>query len=339
MTLGTLIAVVTAMNLSQIVYISNRPEVLNDTLRQVKEFMTFIDNILILAPGDLHSEFINPGFLHFSTIADEDIFNSKENESLTSHSFNNYHLRASLISHEKVEDVFLMSDDDYRPIKNIQSNIFIEKDKFKSYFFYDLRYWRQSKSSYDHCLINSYAALTNAGLATLAYSSHMPQVIQKPIFKKAFDHFSDISNENALCEWSIYFNYAQNFHKELFYPPEIYQTMCWPPLPGLWPEYVVPSHYSFENYYEENYSHQRSIFQGLSSTNNPAESKMTNFEKLRRLQLVQVRHTFPPPIKEWTTKTPGRLLKSWFLRQLFKIDRERNLHLHSLLLENKREKK
>ncbi len=54
----------------QIVYLSNRPDILRDTLSSVARFMAFIDEVVIVIPGNMQSgfDYVNDlfpaGFIH-----------------------------------------------------------------------------------------------------------------------------------------------------------------------------------------------------------------------------------------------------------------------------------
>ena len=59
----------------QIVYLSNRPDILRDTLSAMDRFMTFVDEVVIVIPGNMQSgfDYVNDlfpaGFIHDESLA------------------------------------------------------------------------------------------------------------------------------------------------------------------------------------------------------------------------------------------------------------------------------
>ena len=301
-------------------------------MRQVYALMPFIKNVLILAPLNKIKDFENPGFDYFETISDEEI-NVVKKQDHSSHSYNNFHFRMELNKIDSIHDVYIMSDDDYRPIQNIEASYYSTNDKYNSFYFYDLKHWNRSEESYDQCLQNSFVLLQYLGYDTLAYSAHMPQIIDKKVYDEAMIKFKDFIYSYALCEWSMYFNYGHYHYPDKFNDPSPYETLCWPQLPGLWSEYVIPSKYSFENYYADNYSHKNSVFTNLEEVPTIEKLAPTNIEKLRRLRLISVRHSYPPPIPAWRETSILRKIKNGILITLFKLDKEIHMADRSKVLQ------
>jgi hypothetical protein len=270
----------------QIVYLSNRPKILNDTLNQVNLFMPFIKSVLIICPKKLSSEFRAPDLISLSFIHEEELYIELGYKSKNDHQSINYALRSMAIKHDLIEESFIMSDDDARPIRPISIELFQSNNKHANYFFYDLEDWHYHMTEFDKGQQNTLALLKYYGLPTLAYAAHMPQIIHKKIYIEAYDTFKEYSKENAICEWTSYFNYGINKYPDRFLDTTKYMTLCWPKLPGNWPLYVRPDHFNFENYYPDLYENG-SVFEGLSSIYNLDNFDLINIEKIQRLRMIE----------------------------------------------------
>jgi hypothetical protein len=231
----------------QIVYLSNRPDILRDTLSAVDRFMTFVDEVVIVIPGNMQSgfDYVNDlfpaGFIHDESLA-------RTGGLSLDHQTRDYLLRACLSEHPAIAEEFIMSDDDYRPLVTIDPAIFKENGKHNSYYFYDLADWIYSESDFDIGQQNTYQVMKCLKYPHLSYASHMPQIVRKDILGESKKHFSTYSARLGLCEWSTYFNYAHRHHPELFYPAQPYKTLCWPDCVTCWPKAFEPDEYLFENY-------------------------------------------------------------------------------------------
>ena len=86
---------------------------------------------------------------------------------------------------DKIDEVFIMSDDDYRPLKNITLDMYIEDNSYIAYYCNRLNEWKGvvgAMTSYDRCHFKSRDFVNKKRYPALQYSSHMPQIIDKEIF-------------------------------------------------------------------------------------------------------------------------------------------------------------
>lgn len=299
----------------QIVYLSNRPDTLRDTISAVALRMPFVDRMAIVVPRARQADFGYAGdYLPVEFIHDETLIGNERRR--LDHSSRDYLLRASLCDHPAIAEEFIMSDDDYRPMTAVDLLFFKSGGRYRSYYFYDLADWVFNDTAFDAAQQNTFQVLKYLGYPQLCYASHMPQIINKGLLRQARDRFSDYAREMSLCEWGTYFNHAQRHHAELFLPPEPYKTLCWPDCVTCWPRAVVPDEYVFENFspglYEDGgpfshfdsaepegrdirfdkilawYRHEISVLNGDSLDNNTPLRRVLNrlARPLRRLKQV-----------------------------------------------------
>lgn len=234
----------------QIVFLSNRPDVLSVTLDQVSHYMPFIDNAVALVPSRQVSRFsvLQPSF-PLKLVTDEAVTGLDEPAiHAMDHQSRNYRLRHDLVRTRFVEDEFVMSDDDSRPLRQISIDLFKFENAYYGYYFHELANWRYGSGPFDIGQQNAYQLLTYYGYPQLAYASHMPQIINKAIFLEAGHRFREHSDTLPLCEWAIYFNYAIQHYPQRFHKPRRYRTLCWPESPLSWPKLSQPEGYDFENF-------------------------------------------------------------------------------------------
>ena len=163
---------------------------------------------------------------------------------------------------DHVRDEFIMSDDDYRPLRPIPSTFFKRGGRTQAYFFHDLGSWPGRATSYDQGLRNARSLLEACGyLGAKAFSSHCPQLIDKRLYTEMLERFGEEARRLAVDEWSIYFNHALRHHPDRF-EAQPYRTLCWPARPSDWEGPYQPSELYFENFYPELYRPGQ-IFSGL----------------------------------------------------------------------------
>ena len=299
----------------QIVYLSNRPTFLNATLEQVDLFMPFIDKVVVICPQEISNEFHAPRRLTLDFVFEGDIFEGSAYKPLKDHQSLNYFLRSKAIKQGLIEDRFIMSDDDARPIRPVSESFFLPKGKYANYFFYDLSEWHYHMTAFDKGQQNTYALLKYHGLSTLSYAAHMPQIIDKRIYREAFEVFNKYSIKNPICEWTSYFNYAVSHYGDKFSEPKVYKTLCWPKLPGNWPLYVIPDNFYFENHYPDLYS-KNGIFYGLPESPNESDYDLVNIEKIKQLRLIECGR-FIAPVQgndPWRKKSLKQKILNRFVR-------------------------
>lgn len=266
----------------QIVYISIRPHQLNETLCYVEHLMPFIDEAVVITRPTLFSEFQNPDRLKLTLINEEEFLGNKLQQfrNADDHSKKNWLLRSSIAYCDAIDDEFIMSDDDNRPITQISIEKFKKDDKYYSYYYHDTRRRRRYKSSYDKAIVHTTQLLLKLGYNTLAFSSHMPQIINKQYLKDVVQAFEN-EHSRGLSEWELYFNYCYKHHPEQFHPPKPFETLCWPMLPTDWLMLFKPSTYSFENFYPELYQ-QNGLFADLPTAFTAESFQHITEEKIAR---------------------------------------------------------
>ncbi len=256
---------VIADTVKQMVVLTARVESFSKMIPFVDAFMPFITEMVVCCPDKVKDEMLNcySGRIKLKTLCDSEVLNGRSLPD--DHGTRNFMLRCMIIQNSVIDDAFIMSDDDYRPLKTIDISTFIKDKKYRAYYFYDFRKWMGAslgnKTSFDWQQIKTESFLSKNKYPMRQYASHMPQIIDKRLFLEMIDDHPGIEYE-GICEWGSYFNYAQ-----FKYPESIeslpYVTMGWPGKNTDWPRDVKPTEYLFENYYDFNYE-QGTIFDGFS---------------------------------------------------------------------------
>jgi hypothetical protein len=301
--------------LDQIAYLSNRPEVLAETLGHVRHFMPWLRQAVVLSPASSHEALrraVGDADGPELVLVDEDeLLTAAERRSLASdHSVRNTFLRGVLLSRGPLDDVFLQSDDDYRPLKPVDPALFVEDGKLISYAFYDLALWRRDSSPFDRVQQASYVLLSYLGAGHLCYASHMPQVLDKELCLEAFSVADRLTGGTDFCEWSFPLNYARLMAPERFAEPRTFRTMCWPRFPHEWPYWQRPADLTFENFYPELYA-PGALFGGISTALDAAAPERQALEKIARWHAFDIaagQLRFPKGITNPWQTTRGRRL-------------------------------
>jgi len=267
----------------QIVYISNRPDRLIETIAHVNEFMPFITEGIIIGPDSQQAKYGNlESRIEFTFISEEEILGDEYSAFQNlDHQKRNFLLRTEMARHPVIKDEFIMSDDDARPLKSISLQYFKQDERYHSYYYYDLAEWHYGFNEFDVGQQNTCQVLKYYDLPHLSYASHMPQIINRGVFLEMAKELSAISQDYAVCEWSTYFNYAQSKYPEQFHKTQTFQTLCWPDFPTSWPHYVKPEAYCFENFTPSLYETDQP-FSGISSRFSIKRQKDNNLEKILR---------------------------------------------------------
>lgn len=272
----------------QIVYISNREGQLNRSLEQVALFMPFVDKALVLCPMTMQSRVTAPAGMQLTMLTDELFSNIfVEQGHWDDHVFRNYFLRRALLARPEVEEEFLLADDDYLPLRPCELNFFKSGGKYQPYYFYDLEKWTPNVTSFDRGMHSTLVLLKHLQLSTWGFAAHMPQLINKSFFAEAARFFEPYASQYPLCEWTTYFNYGLAHYPDRFHLPKVYQTLTWPELPLVWPWYVKPERYAFENYCPGLYE-RGSIFEDLPVQVGRDNWELVLVEKLQRLQAIEI---------------------------------------------------
>ncbi len=253
-------------DVDQMVVLTARNDDIIKSLPYIETFMPFIKELVVCCPPQNVQSFRMKynGRLSLLFITDDELLNGEPLPK--DHQARNFFLRCKLMNHDLLKNVFIMTDDDYRPMKPITKEFFIKDGRYQGYYFYDIREWQgtyNNYTSFDKGAFKTRDFLTQHGYPVLQYSSHQPQIIDKHIFKEMLSTHKGIEN-NPYDEWSTYFNYGFYFYPDKFKPCENV-SMCWPGDLASWDIHHVPREYFFENYYEELYKEGR-MFYGFSET-------------------------------------------------------------------------
>ncbi len=269
----------------QIVFLSARPEPLLDTLPYVEEFMPFITELVVFCP-DRMAEFMRENYsgrLRLTLVTDDELLAGAALPA--DHSTRNFFLRCLAMRLDILDDEFIMSDDDYRPLGPVSEEFFFRDGKYRGYYFSDISTWKyriSSLFSYDYCHFRTLEFLKKNGYPTLQYSSHQPQVINRRWYLELLDRYPEIKTL-GYDEWSTYFNYCAVHHSDR-YTAVPYTTLSWPNIGGE--NYgVSQSEYAFENFYSENY-HMKGLFRKYTEKFTDAQTVVSENEEKVNLALT-----------------------------------------------------
>lgn len=261
----------TTAQLRQMVILSARMEDLLRSLPFVERFMPFIQELVLCCPDAMQKEMEENyhGRLSIRYLTDSRLMGGEKLPD--DHAFRNIFLRARAIGCDIIDPVFLMSDDDYRPMRVIDERMYLADGKYHAYYVQNLSDWRGTQgkpTAFDLSLYRSRDFLSRNGYPTYMFDAHMPQVIDKWFFQEMIQRYPEIVYQSAASEWSGYFNYliARYPHLVQLHP---YVTMGWP---GFWEDWEVEREcpeYLFENFYDTVYDEKtayghRGRFYGFS---------------------------------------------------------------------------
>lgn len=293
----------------QIVYLSARPELLAETLGHIAHFAPFVDDVVVVAPESIAGDF--PAGV--SVLTDEAVSGRPTSElAAMAHTSRNYLLRTSVVDHDAIDDVFVMSDDDSRPLVPVDETTFFDGHRFRRRWFHTMGSWRRLHTEFDESILTTDMILRQMGFDNpLSYACHMPQVIDKGLYRDVAGRFADLADTYPLEEWSTYFTVAPGLAPDRFADPEPFATLGWPRYPGEWPHQVTPGRLLFENHHPELHD-VGGLYDGLPTACDPATVAATTLEKIirwHRLE-IQVRElAFPDDIDQpWTSGSTGRRL-------------------------------
>ena len=251
------------VRIKQIVCLTARNDDMLATLPFIEEFMPFITEIVLCTPDknveELKSRY--KGRLTMKFLTDSEILGGEKLPE--DHSTRNFFLRCLAMKNPVFDDVFIMTDDDYRPLRTITQEDFISGGRYNAYYCYDLAEWRGTynrPTSFDTCQRKSRKFLSEHGYPTLMYASHQMQVIDKRIFNEMTAKYPDIIT-TGVCEWAMYFNYGVGTYPDMFRVTP-YVTMGWPGVKSDWNVFVKPDRFLFENHYDFLYR-KGQVFEGL----------------------------------------------------------------------------
>ncbi|MCQ2417358.1 MAG: glycosyltransferase family 4 protein [Oscillospiraceae bacterium] len=268
--------------ISQMVVLTARNEDLLRSLPYYDYCMPFIQRLLVCCPERNVRELQEKwqGRIQLDFFTDEQLL---EGDSLPEdHVRRNFFLRSKLMKKAPLDDVFIMTDDDYRPLMPITQEFFLKDRRCQAYYFYDLTEWKGTQSAYtsfDLGMFRMRDFLVKHRLPTLQYSSHQPQVIVRKYFLEMMEEFPDLISIGP-DEWNIYFNWCIAKHTTDF-STQRYCCIGWPGAISDWQLWCQPRSLIFENFYESLYE-KGHIFEGLSTTFCADTFTMESAEKIAR---------------------------------------------------------
>ncbi len=269
-------------NVSQMVVLTARVDDISRSIPFVEAYMPFIERILLCCPDKVAEEMknISTKRVKIEVFTDSEILEGRELPK--DHSTRNFLLRRLAMKSSKIDEVFIMSDDDYRPLRTVDLDFFVDDNSYKAYYCNELNEWKGivgSLTSYDRLHFRTRDFVNRNRYPAYQYSSHMPQIIDKELYLEMLEEHPEIQ-DTSVDEWCSYFNYVQAKYPDLI-ESRPYVTMCWPGLPSDWRMRIKPTEYVFENFYEDLYK-KGEIFEGLSTEYNDNTLK-ENLEKIDRI--------------------------------------------------------
>ncbi|MCR5719854.1 MAG: glycosyltransferase [Lachnospiraceae bacterium] len=274
----------------QLVVLTARCKDLLGSLPYYEEFTPFIKKVLVCCPEKVKREIEESykGRLTLEFLTDEELC---QNEVPRDHAARNVLLRSRMLANPKTDSLFIMADDDYRPVREADQSFFVREGKYTAFYCGLLTEWRgtqHNESSFDRSMFKCRDFLVENGLPAYMFDSHMPQIIDKELYREFMEAFPEACKKGEVSEWSGYFNYCINKYPEAF-RIRPYVTLNWPGHLKDWNLSVVPDDFYFENYYEESYKEStfykdKGVFFGLSKewgekSFSEGKEKITRYKK------------------------------------------------------------
>lgn len=275
--------------IKQMVYLTARLDDLLASLPFVERFMPFIEELVICCPDAMVERMKQQycGRCRLQFLTDSQVLDGAELPK--DHAMRNFYLRCRAMTQNVIDDVFIMADDDYRPLCEISQEVFLKDGLYQGYYCYHLEHWKGDQSypsSFDFSMYRTFDFLREQGYSSWMYDSHMPQVIDRRVFGEMLKTHPGIETQ-GLSDWSIYFNYL-NAKYPLQIESHPFVTMTWPGYPSAWDMEIYPEQILFENYYKELYD-LGEIFEGFSREYNE-NIEEENQRKIVKYLNVQAAH-------------------------------------------------
>ncbi len=277
--------------LRQLAVLTARNADLLQSLPYWDAYYPFAEEVLVCCPAKNVAELQAKwhGRLHLRFCTDEDLLHGDPLPD--DHTKRNFFLRCRMLQYAPLDDVFIMTDDDYRPLFALDETVFRRDGRYLAYYCYDLRLWHGTQgnyTAYDRSMFRTCAFLQQENLPTLQYSSHQPQAIDRRIYLALLDEYPHIMPD-GLDEWSLYFNYAVARYPQSVVPMR-YCTLGWPAAMTDWPLFVSPKHLYFENFYAILYE-KGQVFEHLPTEYNAQSAQRITAEKINRWHtLLRTQH-------------------------------------------------
>lgn len=282
----------------QVFYLTARPDAVGAALEYVDAWMPFVQEVVLCCPDFMVQDMQNcySGRLSLRILTDSQVLQGRPLPE--DHQKRNTFLRICAMRLGVLDDVFIMSDDDYRPLRPIDLSVFLEGERYKAYYCYDLDLWygaQRNLTSYDEGMMRTTAFLREHGYPLRQYSSHMPQIIDKRVYLEMVEKLPEVE-EGGFDEWSTYFNYL-TFHYPASVENKVYTTLAWPDEIRHWDIMYPPREYLFENFYDSMYDATKTtdqyspvgLFSGMS-TRYCESSLAESEEKIRRFRFQVDKH-------------------------------------------------
>lgn len=278
------------VRVKQLVVLTARNDDILATLPYLEKYMPFITEMVVCCP-DRNVEGLKAAYkgrLELKFLTDSEVLDGAELPE--DHQTRNFFLRCLILKKDIIDDVFIMTDDDYRPLREITVRDFIDNGRYKAYYCYDLNLWDGTygnPTSFDVGMKASRKFLSENGYPTMMYASHQPQIIDKRIFNEMTAAYPDVISSGT-DEWSTYFNYGVGTYPDKF-DVVPYISMCWPGAKTDWDLYVDPPEFAFENHYSVLYE-KGQIFEGLPDTFENESDELSEEKKSRYRAELDMQH-------------------------------------------------
>ncbi len=259
----------------QLVLLSARPAMLAGTLRHVHAHLPWVDDLLVIAPARMRSS------IDAVVLTDEELLGGA---GPSDHASRNYALRAALATRDEVADVFLMGDDDNRPLVELPETTFVRDGRYRRYAYGHLDDWDRTATSFDVSQHASRAVLGLHGMPRVSYASHMPQAIDKAMLAEVVALLAPAAARHPLDEWTTYFNAAGALHPDRFEDPEPYVTLGWPDDSATWQAVRDPGAFLFENTFLEHYA-AGAVFDGIDPDDTSYDAALDKVVRWRTYEL------------------------------------------------------
>ncbi|UTT61923.1 glycosyltransferase [Microcella humidisoli] len=262
------------------VLISNNLAKLESTIRAHNLFASCVSEYVVVCPTTMVEAVEAITSSHPVRAIDEEVLLGDDLPEFSNadHQRKNWMLRSRIPAIAGLGKVFIMLDDDSRPIRPYDRSTFVNDDgSHNAFYCRELPRWPHRESSYDMGQANTNDICLELGLEQLSYSAHQPQIIDRDLFADAVRLFEAHANGRSVDEWSAYFNFAiakapHRFRKRIF------ETLAWPAEPTDWSREYIPSRYTFHNAVDVEF------VQSEEEGHDLAASTMARFEPYDRSQ-------------------------------------------------------
>lgn len=302
----------------QMMMLTSRADSFLGTVPFVEALMPFIRELVIFCPEKTGAEIREKyqGRLSIRCVSDEELLQGRPLP--RDHQTRNFYLRALAIQSDAMDPYFIMSDDDYRPLCQVDESFFFQDGRMNAYYFHDLDLYCRDipvSTSFDEGMHRLNRFLHEKGLPNLCYASHMPQIICKAWFREMLEMYPELL-ELGCCEWSTYFNIESTMHPEAFRLQPC-RTLMWPGDVTNWARFVEPDEYVFENHYPEAYA-EGGLLAGCaqdvqSGAHADAEEKIRRYRDMWSGKQKRAEEIFDAYCREFRTRygTRPQIMFTW----------------------------